>query len=110
MDNILTGEIITLWEGLGQNDSDYGNSPYYTVGFFLTEEEATEATKNSGNWGSTGKVRAIQAIKSGELYFKFSEIEVTIIKLDDFVSEKIEDIRKAALTKLTFIEKKVLGL
>jgi hypothetical protein len=102
MKELLSGEVVTVWEGLGQGDSDFGNAPWYTVGYYLTNGEATEAVKTSGGWGSPGKVRSAQAIKSGDLYFLFEKIEITPVDL--------KKIRDQALAKLTPAEKKALGL
>lgn len=103
MKEFLSGEVVYVYEGLGQGDSDHGNALWYTVGFYLTEEEAEEAVKTSGGWGTPGKVKIVQAIKaSDDLYFRFQMIEIS--------PPSQERLKQKALAKLTSEEKKALGL
>ena len=52
-DDRVFGDMIDVWEGRGAGDND-GRG--YTVGWFLTEKEATEAVKTAGGWGVPGSV------------------------------------------------------
>jgi hypothetical protein len=103
MKETLSGEFVTIYEGRGQGDSDHGNAPWFTVGWYLTEAEATEAVRTSGGWGTPGDVRTASAIKTAEGdYYKISAIDITALSL--------KKARERALAKLSDEDKKVLGL
>lgn len=100
---MLSGEVVYIYEGRGQGDSDHGNAPWHTVGYFLTQAEATEAVKTAGGWGTAGKVKTVQALKdSSDNYYLIEDIEIS--------PPSIERLRQKALAKLTAEEKKALGL
>lgn len=107
MSETISGTLVDLWEGLGQGDSDHGNAPTYTVGWYLTEAEAIEAVRTAGAWGSPGKVDRVQVLKANSDngsydYYEIRYIEVSCVDL--------EKARERALAKLTADEKKLLGL
>lgn len=103
MKELFSGEVIYLYKGMGQGDSDHGNAPWHTVGYFLTHAEATEAVKTAGGWGTAGKVQTIEAVvtSTGD-YFLIEGIEIS--------PPPLERLRQKALAKLTPEEKKALGL
>jgi hypothetical protein len=102
MKEFISGEVVYVYQGMGQGDSDHGNAPWHTVGYFLTEAEAKEAVKSAGGWGTPGQVKTIHAIKSDDLYYSFEMIEIS--------PPPLERLRQKALAKLTAEEKKALGL
>jgi hypothetical protein len=109
MKEMLSGELIIIYEGRGQGDSDHGNAPWFTVGWYLTEAEATEAVKTSGGWGTPGDVRTATALKTdGELEFYYKLVPIEVTSID--IKKAQEKIREQALAKLTPLEKKALGL
>jgi hypothetical protein len=112
MKELLSGEIITIWEGRGENDTNEGRGGTHTVGWYLTNAEATEGVKSEGVWGGPGTVKSHQALRQvmpdsnfGQyIYWKIEKINVQSNK------DYVESVRKSALAKLTDEEKRVLGV
>jgi hypothetical protein len=107
MSEKISGTMVDLWEVRGQGDSDFGNAPTYTTGWYLTELEAVACAKGKGAWGSDGKINRHQVLKQdhengSSSYYKIQSIEISP---GDLEKMKIE-----ALSKLTAADKKILGL
>ncbi len=105
MIELLSGELAYLYEALGEIDQNEGRGGRRSLGFFHTQEEATEAAKNEGVMGTPGTVRTKQVLKQKMGNNQFAYWEIKKLEIEDQ-----EAIRKRALAKLTFAEKKALGL
>lgn len=111
MKEIISGELVTIYEGRGKKDTDEGRGGTRNVGWYLTEAEAIVGVKGAGIWGQPGTVRTRDVLKricqDGRIeYYDLYFIEIKSVD----VEKAEEEARKAALAKLTDSEKKVLGL
>lgn len=105
MKELLSGEMGYLYEAFGEIDQNEGRGGLRSLGVFHTHEEATEAAKTEGVMGTPGTVKTKQVLKQNLGNNSFAYWEVKKLEIEDQ-----EAIRKRALKKLTFAEKKALGL
>jgi hypothetical protein len=112
MKELLSGEIVTIWEGRGENDTNEGRGGTHTVGWYLTEAEAIEGVKTEGVWGQPGKVKSHKVLRQIMADSNFGQYIYWAIEKLNVVPNKeyVESLRKSALAKLTDEEKRVLGV
>lgn len=102
MDKLIQGEIVNVYEVKMENHS---GSYHYSIGYYISENEATEASKSINN-SYTLKHKALMAEEQGNgewVWYLLTPIGVNT-KTDD------EAIIASALSKLTKEEKEALGL
>ena len=112
MKELLSGEMITIWEGRGENDTNEGRGGTHTVGWYLTEAEAKVGVEKEGVWGAPGSVKSHKALKQVVADSNFGEYKYWLVELVNVVPNKeyVETVRKNALAKLSDEEKRVLGV
>lgn len=86
---------LEIYEGI-INTSEDGRGPSTSIGYFTHQHDATNAVKGKSSWGGDGTVNP----KTITIYDSLKE----------YNNHVTDNIKKAALAKLSDIEKKALNL
>lgn len=106
--NMVTGELITIYEARGEKDTTEGRGGTYLIGYYLDKAQAEESVKGKGVWDGPGSITVIDCFKQYLANEKFKYWKLNEADID--FSIKSDFLRQQALAKLTPEEIKLLGI
>lgn len=104
---IISGDMVTVYKGIGQVDQNEGRGGTRIVGYYLTLDEVVKAVENEGVMGTPGRFTVETALRKEAADGEYCYFIISPITISNFDMEKV---KREALNKLSDLEKKALGL